>query len=105
MRSKDPVQTLLDLQNHSNSQPAWTSREMLWLFAAVFVVAALLFIWAIYIRKPKRENSGKELVSTSSEKSSRRRRRAKRSRRRNPTLAETGGLPPRKHDSIVPHSR
>lgn len=79
---------------------------MFWLFAAIFILAVLLVIWAVYIRKPKREYTGKKLITAPTHKSShrRRRRRSRPSRPRNPTLAETGGLPPRKPQSDVPNS-
>jgi hypothetical protein len=73
--------------------------------AAALGVVALVLLWAVFIRKPNRRrergqllekpverSSGKE--DPSNHKSSRRRRRREKHRPRNPTLAETGGLPP-----------
>lgn len=73
------------------------------LFSAFGVVTLLILFWALFIRKrpdessrryryPSREpkaNQGSESGGESG-----RRRRRKRRRPRNPTLAETGGLPP-----------
>jgi hypothetical protein len=69
-------------------------------FAAVFAVIGLCLIWAVFIRKPdtSRRRGALRDGSTSSESSKsggRRRRRSSKERPRNPTLAETGGLPPR----------
>jgi hypothetical protein len=53
--------------------------------AAIALVTAIVVLWLVGLRHPK--------------KRSRRRHRALRSsRRRNPTLAETGGLPPARGD-------
>ena len=88
-----------------------TMREMLTLFGAVGVVTLLVVIWAAYIRKRPKSHSHRyhypsdeqETSSSSSggdpqengEKRYRRKRRRRREHRpRNPTLAETGGLPP-----------
>jgi hypothetical protein len=73
------------------------------LFCAVGLVTLLVIIWAIFIRKrpddssrrytyPSR-SSDKDSISEAGANTGRRSRRRKR-RSRNPTLAETGGLPP-----------
>lgn len=77
------------------------------LFTAFGIVTLLLLVWAIFIRKRPDESSRRySYPSTDSNKDnggelsakiSRRRRRRKR-RARNPTLAETGGLPPIRAD-------
>ncbi|HEY1661169.1 MAG TPA: hypothetical protein VGI03_02010 [Verrucomicrobiae bacterium] len=83
--------------------------EVFILLGAIFLVVLALFIWAMFIRKTKKrrrkyhqhrgtygdklkKGAGeiKELVDRHSE----RRRRVR--YHRNPTLAETGGLPPRR---------
>ncbi len=93
-------------------------KELLALLGAVALVTALLVIWAVYFRKsPRRhshsryrdshhrhshEPSNSSLGSqeeadseASNDKRYRRKRRRRREHRpRNPTLAETGGLPP-----------
>jgi len=77
--------------------------------AIVAVVTAVLF-WAIFIRKPEDErprsysypDGARVQSSTGTSDSGRNYRRKRRRRRahrpRNPTLAETGGLPPSRHD-------
>jgi hypothetical protein len=77
------------------------------LFIAFGVVTLLVLIWATFIRKPPDDSSrrysypsrdsNKNNAGESGGKSGRRRRRRKR-RSRNPTLAETGGLPPIRAD-------
>ena len=78
--------------------------ELTLLFTAVGVVTLLVLIWAIFIRKRPDESSrryrypsrdsDKDDTSESGNKSSRRSRRRRKRRSLNPTLAETGGLPP-----------
>jgi hypothetical protein len=76
------------------------------LFTAFGVVTLLILVWAIFIRKrpddssrrysyPSRDSS-KDNTGESGAKAGRRRRRKR--RLRNPTLAETGGLPPIRAD-------
>ena len=92
-----------------------TLKELLLLLGALALVTLLVVLWAVYLRKRPREHSHRhhhhrhhshddiESVSTSvngdpdstGEKRYRRKRRRRREHRpRNPTLAETGGLPP-----------
>lgn len=89
-----------------------TFTELLTLLGAVAVVTLLLVVWAVYIRKTPRQhsrhyhypsanqqNSSSSLPDTEPEETNGKRYRRKRRRRRehrprNPTLAETGGLPP-----------
>ena len=80
------------------------------------VLAALLFFWALYVRKRPREKFGAPAISSrehtgNGDFSGRRRMRVRRKRRRhhpdnfprNPTLGETGGLPPlRPEEEPVP---
>lgn len=72
------------------------------LVAAGVIVAACV-LWAVYLRKPARRRERGRIVDEpapegeESERSSHRRRRRRsrsRNRQRNPTLADTGGLPP-----------
>lgn len=86
-------------------------KELLILIGAVAVVTLAVVVWAVYIRKPPRQHSRhyhypeNEANSSSLESDSesdggngkhyrRKRRRRREHRPRNPTLAETGGLPP-----------
>ena len=92
-----------------------TARELLILFGALALVTLLLVLWAIYFRKTSRHHShhhrhddtespetmspvSEAVLSGSGASGDRRYRRKRRRRRdhrpRNPTLAETGGLPP-----------
>jgi hypothetical protein len=97
---KDP---LADLQKTSVSR-----NELTLLFTALGVVTLLVVIWAIFIRKrpddssrryryPSRD-SNKDDSNQSGGKSSGRNRRRRKRRSLNPTLAETGGLPPIRAD-------
>ena len=91
------------------------TRDSFIIFAAVIFVSLLILIWAIFIRKPgqrrriRRSHSSEKAAPEASavtvvpqqkaesetQSSGRRRRRRRREHRpRNPTLAETGGLPP-----------
>lgn len=89
------------------------------LFGAVGVVTALILIWAIFIRKRPDQSSrryryrssrdstqkgannvGDSAANANGRKEGRRRRRRKQ-RPRNPTLAETGGLPPVRTDGYL----
>ena len=87
-----------------------TLKELLILLGAVSIVTLAVFIWAAYIRKGPRRHSHHHHhhshsssasppespdVGANGEKRYRRKRRRRREHRpRNPTLAETGGLPP-----------
>ncbi len=75
------------------------------LFAACAIVTFLVLCWAIFIRKrpddssrrytyPSRDSKGNKTGNNSESKTGRRGRRRRKRRSRNPTLAETGGLPP-----------
>ncbi len=63
---------------------------------SVIFVIVLMLVWAVFIRKPQGTGERGTLTDASPKSSdgSGRRRRRKQSRHRNPTLAETGGLPP-----------
>jgi hypothetical protein len=100
----------------------WTSansgvRDALIIFGALLAVSLLLFFWVSFIRKSRRRSRSRYYhapaavappAQTSEHKrplfsSGRRRRRRREHRPRNPTLAETGGLPPQRvHDSSPP---
>lgn len=65
---------------------------------AVLGVLLLVVVWAVFVRKPgrtrRRERGRLTSAPLPSEKGGSSRRRRRRRERRNPTLAETGGLPP-----------
>lgn len=115
------AQTILpsDVLPDSGRWMGMTLKEVLEVLGAVALVSALIFLWAIYLRKkprthshhhhhhhhhsPSSEETLESLNSSDSEESGERRYRRKRRRRRehrprNPTLAETGGLPPLRSD-------
>lgn len=75
---------------------------------ALLGVLFLGIIWAVFLRKHPRSGQRGVLVSGGDDpedsRSSRRRRRRKRrdGRPRNPTLAETGGLPPIRTEDVPP---
>jgi hypothetical protein len=70
---------------------------------AVLAVILVLVVWAVFIRKPQRGRRRERGQLTTSapepETAGKSRRRRRRSDRRNPTLAETGGLPPLRDDA------
>lgn len=83
----------------ARSGPDTTSMVAL-VLAAVLGVVLLVVLWAVFIRKPARAAERGRLVESSpateaerSGRSSRRRKRRRDNGVRNPTLAETGGLP------------
>lgn len=99
--AKDGI--VADLQKTGISQ-----NNLTLLFSAVGVVTLLVIIWAVFLRKrpddssrrysyPLR-NSQKENTGESGANTGRRSRRRRKRRARNPTLAETGGLPPIRTD-------
>jgi hypothetical protein len=85
-----------------------STRECLIILAAIALITGATLIWAVFLRKTRRRQHGhhhspesatEAAVDTSDEPvPGRRRRKWRRPRRehrpRNPTLAETGGLPP-----------
>jgi type VI protein secretion system component VasK len=91
--------------------------ERLVIFGAMGLVTLLALLWAVFLRKRRRrrkhhhphQNSSKpaevpeaakdEDAPTRPEKRRHRRRSGRRHRPRNPTLAETGGLPPVRPES------
>jgi hypothetical protein len=84
------------------------TREGLMIFGALFSVISLVFGWAIFVRKRRRKRKHRyhypskdahRLSQEHADEESRSRKRKWRRRRRdhrprNPTLSETGGLPP-----------
>ena len=85
--------------------------DMMVLIGIATLLALALLIWAVFIRKPKRESServynSRQYVEELEDGTIRKRKKRKRQRRdhrgRNPTLAEVGGLPPLKSDSPPP---
>lgn len=87
-----------------------TSHEMFVLFTAIAILTSVLVIWAVYLRKKRHSHhrhhhhhhsqpggsvENPATTDPSAEGKPRRRRRRRRDHRpMNPTLAQTGGLPP-----------
>jgi hypothetical protein len=104
--------TPTDVLSGSRHWMGLTVKELVAVLGAVALVTLLLFLWAVYVRKkphrhshhhhhhsPDPEEASASSIDSDSEVSGERRYRRKRRRRRehrprNPTLAETGGLPP-----------
>ena len=99
------------LASWRTSDPA--TRERVYIFGAIGVVTLLVLIWATFLRKRRRRrhehhhaqhasSRAAEAAETAApgdaaapiERRRHRRRAGRRHRPRNPTLAETGGLPP-----------
>jgi hypothetical protein len=110
LKQSDPADVLLELKKQANPQHFWNSTETLLLLLAIIFLVAILFLWAAYIRKPRRKRSVGEdrnpkAVLKISRQQGQGRVRKSRLKKRNPTLAETGGLPPRKQECVVSNSR
>jgi|ERR1051326_79343 hypothetical protein len=104
----------IDFQKTSASPGGLTA-----VFGAVGVVTVLLIVWAIFIRKRPnnslrryRHHSSRDSAEQDTNKTNapaaetttrkeRRKRRRRNNRQRNPTLAETGGLPPLRADGYL----
>ncbi len=99
---------LPELAREARSGPSSGSMVAIVLMAVLMVVL-LVVLWAVFLRKPLRAAERGRLVAAkakdgSSESGSdgRRRRRKRDHRGRNPTLAETGGLPQAKSSGQPP---
>jgi hypothetical protein len=85
-------------------------REFLLLAGTVIVLAAILFVWAWWVRRdPRRQRKAGERVLYRSEQRAEGKVRVRRKRSRhpenlprNPTLAEAGGLPPAREEPTEP---
>ena len=95
----------------SRFEPEWL--EIFIVLGAIFLVSLCMFFWVAYLRKPKKrrriyrehhqrpgerpEEHPEPDAPDARETAGKRRRRHRRERRSlNPTLSETGGLPPRR---------
>jgi hypothetical protein len=117
-----PLLAQADLQNPeieavrkaAKNAPPPVSGDTGLILGAILVVVAALFFWAFFIRKRPKRHHGSMVMerarkhSREEQGSSGRRRRRKRrpdhpdNWGRNPTLGETGGLPPAKPDEPEP---
>jgi hypothetical protein len=86
---------LLDLSRTSQTLNT-SSRELGLLLGACALVVVPILVWAVYFRKRRRRHRSDMALNPgqATYKPHRRRSRRREHRRRNPTLAETGGLPP-----------
>lgn len=102
-RLSPKVQRLLDLRTQNDPTAFWGSREMFILFGAILFITAVFFLWAKYIRKPKSQSlrvlSSSKVPNRILRDKRDRQTKSRRWKKRNPTLAETGGLPPTKNGS------
>lgn len=114
----NPILLLLaDAETHSilaNWRMTEGAREKIMIFGAIGLVTALVVLWAVFLRKKRRRRhsshdhghhhssapapvpeASKDASPPAAEERHRRHRRSRRRHRRlNPTLAQTGGLPP-----------
>ena len=118
-----PFPILLADEQTAAAMAAWrisdpATRERLMIFGAIALVTVLVLVWAAFLRKKRRRRRAHHHSHHESSNSAQtveapeepeelpppeERRRSRRSRRRhrprNPTLAETGGLPPIRPES------
>jgi hypothetical protein len=97
---KDNIQELIPAEVGDVYKTSKTghSKDMVVILGASLALAIVLVIWAAFLRK-RRRHRDHALVRFSAKKHHRKHRsRHAYSRRRNPTLAETGGLPPVRSD-------
>ena len=104
-----PPQTrqMLEMQGQGDPTRFFGSQEMYIILGVSLLLAGLLFVWAFYIRKPKSRSRGRRIITRPAEISRSPREHQKRTKKRrwkyrNPTLSETGGLPPRKSGNASP---
>jgi hypothetical protein len=103
----NPGDILLDLQ-----KPGPPNTGVAYMVGAVCLMVLLVVLWAAFIRKPKDEraryyrdgssnssSAGQRTSNSSNGSENGERKRRRRRRPRNPTLAETGGLPPRRDEA------
>ncbi len=91
-----------DLPSSLNTNAQLSLRGVVPVLLAIAAVVGIIVFWAVYVRKSPRERQRGALLDggaeggrmSSSGHRRRRRRRDKDRRPRNPTRAETGGLPP-----------
>jgi hypothetical protein len=84
---------------NSETQKAFSSSSVA-LFAGLAVLG-LGLIWAVFFRKSDKQKA-RGVITESKGSGRRRRRRRSKDRPRNPTLADTGGLPPKGSGNLNP---
>lgn len=92
------------------TKPGSAAGQILLVLAAVLIIGFVIFLWAVFFRKPHRHHRSYDLEDASLPKprkhrsklarmmGKKRRRRHRRERPVNPTLSQIGGLPPRRDD-------
>jgi hypothetical protein len=97
----------VDLLRRATKPSAFNSPELLIVLISALALSGLLFIWAFFIRKRPKSARGSLVVERarkgSEDDTSHRRRRKRKPEHpdnwgRNPTLGQTGGLPPVRED-------
>jgi hypothetical protein len=104
--ASDPAEQLLEMQNRVSPQHFWGSREMFYVLSTILLLAAILFLWTFLFHRPRRHSLARSLGGNASAgeilrdpRDRHEKKRRRRWARRNPTLAETGGLPPPKGEN------
>jgi hypothetical protein len=99
------VRSKLPVSNERGAYLSPAARDVVLIVLAVFFIALVSILWAVYLRREsRRDRRSPTIVEPSAIPFKRRHRRRKRkeSVSRNPTLAETGGLPPVKEKPANP---
>lgn len=118
----DPIRYLVavavDAEGSPYFQLSQSGKERLIILGAIFLIIVLIFFWVVAFRNPRRRHSHRHKPATASLKRFRKeqhedeglralfqrkhRRRKQRHTQRNPTLAETCGLPPARPTDAAP---
>lgn len=99
----EAISTLKEAAKPIWSQVSNSTRDTIIVLGGIIVVAAIVFCWAAFFRKRPRQSSSWHTHHSSggghhNHHHHKRRRRRHQELPRNPTLAETGGLPARRSD-------
>ncbi|MEY4690265.1 MAG: hypothetical protein RIT19_590 [Verrucomicrobiota bacterium] len=84
---------------NSETQKAFSGSTVA--FVAGLLVMGLGLIWAVFFRKSDKQKA-RGVITDAKSSGRRRRRRRSKDRPRNPTLADTGGLPPKGSGNLNP---
>lgn len=100
------LESLLELKQRQDPTAFLGSREMYLIFGAICLIGLVCVLWAVYFRKPRRNKRSKYLANDmpgiiSRAPRDRHRKRKRRWANRNPTLSQTGGLPPPRDPSAL----
>ena len=112
----DPTRAVDTLKEGARTTPKGPGLDLMVILAIVLGLTAILFFWAFFLRSRPKHARGALVVERAERRSSeshgssgRRRRRKRRPEHpdnwgRNPTLGETGGLPPSRPEEPEPPS-